>query len=208
MYVEHSLAGTRLGTSGSVTFGFDWTPPAIDVGKITIYVVANAANGNNQDDSGDHIYTATWLPDCGRHDAAAHTAVVERRHLRGGNRSGLVGNDPGQESHRRRTAIRPVRARLPYMDFDRFHQGTPTSLDDVSVSIGGKAAFVYLHQPHEINVQAPDINAGDVAVTVRNANGVSNSVTVTAADFAPGFFRQGNMRSRPTRTARCVARHR
>jgi hypothetical protein len=28
MYVEHTLAGTRLGTTGSITFQFDWTPPA------------------------------------------------------------------------------------------------------------------------------------------------------------------------------------
>src|SRR5947209_12042673 len=60
MYVEHTLTGTRNGTTGSVTFAFDWKAPATDVGPVTVYIAANAANGNNNDDSGDHIYTATF----------------------------------------------------------------------------------------------------------------------------------------------------
>src|SRR4051794_30489713 len=54
MYIDHTNAGTRLGTTGSITFGFDWKAPATDVGPVTVYVAANAANGNNQDDTGDH----------------------------------------------------------------------------------------------------------------------------------------------------------
>jgi hypothetical protein len=60
MYVEHTTAGARLGTTGSITFQFDWTPPATDVGPVSVYIAANAANGNNQDDAGDHIYTASF----------------------------------------------------------------------------------------------------------------------------------------------------
>jgi len=56
-YIEHTLSGTRLGAKSPVTFAFDWTPPASDVGSIAIYVAANAANGDGNT-TGDHIYTA------------------------------------------------------------------------------------------------------------------------------------------------------
>ncbi len=58
IYVEQTATGARLGTTGSVTFLFDWKAPAESVGHINVYIAANAANGNNLDDSGDHIYTA------------------------------------------------------------------------------------------------------------------------------------------------------
>jgi hypothetical protein len=46
-YIEQTATGSRLGTTGSASFEFDWTPPASDVGQIVIYVAGNAANGNN-----------------------------------------------------------------------------------------------------------------------------------------------------------------
>src|SRR4051794_19789608 len=49
-FLEHN----RPLSSGTISIL--WTAPATDVGPITVYVAANAANGNN-DDSGDHIYT-------------------------------------------------------------------------------------------------------------------------------------------------------
>ena len=54
-YVEHTLAGTRLGTKSPVSFQFDWTPPATAAGNITIYVAGNATNGDNSV-LGDHPY--------------------------------------------------------------------------------------------------------------------------------------------------------
>src|SRR6266851_5353246 len=57
-FITHTLAGTRLGTTNSATFEFDWTPPSTDVGKVTLYAAGNAANGNGQD-TGDHIYTTS-----------------------------------------------------------------------------------------------------------------------------------------------------
>src|SRR6185369_12343882 len=70
-------AGTRLGTTTSASFEFDWTPPATDVGTVNIYIAANAANGNNQDDSGDHIYTASYtLAPAAAGSAPSISAVV------------------------------------------------------------------------------------------------------------------------------------
>jgi uncharacterized protein (TIGR03437 family) len=179
-YVEQTLSGTRLGTTGSVTFAFDWTPPATDVGKVTLYVAANAANGNNQDDSGDHVYTATYSLTAAS-AAPAISAVVNGATFAAGIEAGSWVTIQGTKLT---TSTRTWTS-------SDFVNGTPTSLDGVSVSIGGKAAYVYYISPTQINVQAPDIGVDNVAVTVTNANGTSNSMTATASAFAPGFFQTG-----------------
>ena len=57
-FIEHTLAGTRAGTTGGASFQFDWTPPAAGAGNVVLYVAANAANGDG-DLTGDHIYTSS-----------------------------------------------------------------------------------------------------------------------------------------------------
>jgi uncharacterized protein (TIGR03437 family) len=65
----------------------------------------------------------------------------------------------------------------------------PTSLDNVSVKINGKSAYVYYISPTQINVQAPDDTAsGTVGVTVTTAMGASPAVTATLAAVSPTFF--------------------
>jgi uncharacterized protein (TIGR03437 family) len=65
----------------------------------------------------------------------------------------------------------------------------PTSLDGVSVTINGKAAFVYYISPTQINVQAPSDDAlGPVNVAVTN-NGVAGApATAQLQAVAPAFF--------------------
>jgi uncharacterized protein (TIGR03437 family) len=52
-------------------------------------------------------------------------------------------------------------------------------------------AYVYYISLTQINVQAPDLGTGSVSVTVTNANGTSNAMSVTADGFAPAFFEAG-----------------
>jgi hypothetical protein len=56
-FATHTSVGTRRGTTGSVRFELDWTPPA-EPGPVTFYAAGNAANGNASSD-GDLIYTAS-----------------------------------------------------------------------------------------------------------------------------------------------------
>ena len=51
----------------------------------------------------------------------------------------------------------------------------PTSLDGVSVTMGGKAAYIYYISPGQLNVLAPDVPAGPVTVTVTTPGGTSAS---------------------------------
>ena len=75
----------------------------------------------------------------------------------------------------------------------------PTSLDGVSVTIGGKAAYVYFISPGQINVLAPDISAGPVSVTVTTAGGTSATYTATASQYGPAFFEWPNNQPVATR---------
>jgi len=63
----------------------------------------------------------------------------------------------------------------------------PQSLNGTSVTIDGKAAYLWFVGPGQINLQAPDDTArGSVPVVVTTAAGSYNS-TVTLAQFAPSF---------------------
>ena len=65
----------------------------------------------------------------------------------------------------------------------------PTALDGVSVTIGGKPAFVYYISPTQINVQAPsDAATGAVSVVVTNNGTASAPATAQLQAAAPAFF--------------------
>jgi uncharacterized protein (TIGR03437 family) len=63
----------------------------------------------------------------------------------------------------------------------------PTTLGGTSVTIDGKAAYLWYVSPTQINLQVPDDDAtGSVPVAVTTPNGSASS-TVTLAQFAPAF---------------------
>jgi uncharacterized protein (TIGR03437 family) len=76
----------------------------------------------------------------------------------------------------------------------------PTSLDGVSVSVGGQPAFVYYVSPSQVNVVAPNVSPGPAAVTVTTAAGTSAPVTVNVAATAPAFFLWPGSQAVATRT--------
>jgi len=64
----------------------------------------------------------------------------------------------------------------------------PTTLDGVSVSIGGNPAYVEYVSPTQINVLAPNVAPGSALVTVTTAEGTTPAATATAQQFSPAFF--------------------
>jgi uncharacterized protein (TIGR03437 family) len=64
----------------------------------------------------------------------------------------------------------------------------PSSLDGVSVTMGGKPAYVYFVSPGQLNVLAPDIAAGPVTVTVTTPGGTGTSFASNASLYGPAFF--------------------
>jgi uncharacterized protein (TIGR03437 family) len=68
----------------------------------------------------------------------------------------------------------------------------PTSLLGVSVTINGRAAFVYYVSPTQINVLAPqDTTIGPVQVVVTNRSVPSLPATARLQSAAPAFFQYG-----------------
>jgi uncharacterized protein (TIGR03437 family) len=65
----------------------------------------------------------------------------------------------------------------------------PTSLDNTSVTIDGKRAFVYYISPTQLNVQAPtDSATGSVAVVVTNNGLTSTPYSAQISTYSPAFF--------------------
>jgi uncharacterized protein (TIGR03437 family) len=64
----------------------------------------------------------------------------------------------------------------------------PTNVDNVTVSVGGKPAYLYYVSPAQINMVAPDVPARPTQVTVSTPSGTSSTFIVTAAQFGPAFF--------------------
>jgi hypothetical protein len=92
-----------------------------------VYLAANAANGNGQDDSGDHIYTASFTLTPASSNAPTITGAV--------NGAGFAnGIEAGSWAMIQRTNLS---ATTRAWTADEFANGTPTSLDGVSVSMGG-----------------------------------------------------------------------
>lgn len=68
----------------------------------------------------------------------------------------------------------------------------PTTLQEVSVTIDGKPAYVEYISPTQINVLAPDdANTGNVSVQVTTNQLQSNTITGQKRQFAPAFFTMG-----------------
>lgn len=79
------------------------------------------------------------------------------------------------------------------------HYPLPTLLDGVSVTIGGKPAYIYYISSGQLNVLAPDIAAGPVMVTVTAPGGTSASFSSTASTYGPAFFLWPNSQAVATR---------
>jgi uncharacterized protein (TIGR03437 family) len=64
----------------------------------------------------------------------------------------------------------------------------PTTVDGVSVTVGGQSAYVYYISAGQINFIVPDVPAGPQPVVVTNAAGASAAFTATVNTFGPAFF--------------------
>lgn len=182
-YIEHSLAGysSSRGVTGSYTFNFNWTPPATNVGNITLFVAGNAANGNGSE-SGDHIYSKSYTLAPASPTTPAITGVVN-----GG--SFQTGISPNSWITIQGTNLSTSTGTW---DNSISNGALPTSLDDVHVSVDGQPAYIAYVSPGQINAIAPNAGTGSVSVTVTNSNGTSTAATAVSQAEQPAFFQWGN----------------
>jgi uncharacterized protein (TIGR03437 family) len=183
-YIEHTQAGSRLGSTGAASFEFDWTPPSANAGNLVIYVAALAANGDGTR-NGDHSYSAryTVTPDSAGPaplPAISTGGVVSAASYQPGISAGswvsilganLAGNTRGWRAS------------------DFAGGALPTQLDGVSVRINGKPAYISFISPAQINALAPaDSALGPVPVEVTYNGATSPAGTAQLQTVSPGFF--------------------
>jgi len=186
-YIEHNDAG-YLHTMGlgSGTYQFDWTPPATNVGNITIYVAGNAGVGGQPNANGDHIYATTFTLTPA---AAGNLPTISP--------AGVTANATGLPLIGPNAYVNILGSNLSSVtDVWTSHIANntlPTQLDGVSVTIGGMMTYVQYVSPTQIQVLTPpNLGFGPVAVQVTNSAGTSTTAVVTSQQYAPGFFLWAN----------------
>lgn len=200
-FIEHDYpTNSQVGTT---PYTFTWTPPATNVGNVHFYVAGNSVNGNLKSDSGDHVYTASYvmtptLPPfaCTNTTAPVITSIDSASgygayaYFTSGTWLEIKGTnlaDPADP----RLSLATNPGQWTGGDFTGLN--APTTLDGVSVSINGKPAYVWYLSPGQLNVQAPqDTAIGNVAITVTNCNATSPPVMFTRRSLAPGFLAPSN----------------
>jgi uncharacterized protein (TIGR03437 family) len=179
-FITHTLSGTRLGTTSSATFEFDWTPPAADVGKVTLYAAGNAANGNTQE-TGDHIYTTSidLTP-----AAVVATPVITSVQNAAGPQAGIAQNSWIIISGKNLSSTT-----RPWTTDEIAAGQLPASVDNVTVTVNGKPAFVQYVSPTQIDALTPSDDAlGPVEIRVAAGGQTSDAATVNLQPFAPALF--------------------
>src|SRR5262249_20355996 len=157
-----------------------------DSGTITIYVAANAANGD-RNNTGDHIYTTklqltpaatTVNKPAIKSDGVAAAA--------GFNKS--AGISPGTWVEIFGSNLSAGTRVWQGSDFNGLQ--APAGLDDVTVTIGGVKAYVDFISPLQVNIQVPEgITIGtNVPLVVKNSQGESDPFPLTTTDLAPALL--------------------
>ncbi len=184
-FITHTMQGTRNGTTGGVDFELDWTPPSTDVGPVTLYAAGNAANGNGQN-SGDRIYTAKLEVAPAAGGAAPKPAISSERGVASAAAT-LAGLAPNSWFAITGTNLASV---TRSWTAEEIASGKlPDKLENVSVTVNGKAAFVNSVSPVRVVALAPADDArGDVEVVLSSGDQKADTVTAKLAAFAPALF--------------------
>jgi uncharacterized protein (TIGR03437 family) len=187
-FIEHNRPfGTNI-------INVTWTAPSSDVGPVTIYVAANAANGNN-DDTGDHIYT-TRLQLTPASPVTNNNPVIKDGGVTGlSGYSPNAGASPGTWLEIAGSNLATTTRTWQPSDFDG--NKAPTSLDGVSVTIGDKNAYIKSVDGAKVIVQVPDgIPIGDgVPLVLMNANGQTAPYVLHTSDLAPALMAPANLKA-------------
>ncbi len=182
--IESAQHSTPL-RAPSNSWTVQWDPPATAQGNVVIYVAGNGANLNGQE-SGDRIFTNSYTLTPATGGGAPKPTISDGGIVTAGAFGASRTVAPGSwiEIYGTNFAAAPG-------DWGQGFQGNnaPTTTNGASVTIGGKAAFMWIVNPGQLNVQVPgDIGVGPTAVIVKNAAGESNALSVTVAARSPGLL--------------------
>ncbi len=179
-FLEHNRAFSTN------TVNISWTAPAEAAGGITIYVAANAAN-NNANDTGDHIYTTSLkLTPAG--SGAPKPQITSGGVVSAGAFKAIDSAAPGGWIEVFGTNLASTTRGWASSDFSG--SVAPTSLDGLTVTVGGRSAYVAFVSPTQVNALVPDgvpIGSG-VPVVVKSGGAESDPAPLNTADVAPAIL--------------------
>jgi uncharacterized protein (TIGR03437 family) len=167
-----------------------WTPPATNVGNVTLYVAGNAsasANALAPNVTTGHIYTSniTLTP------AAASTGPVPAISAGGvvsaGNFGAFTSAAPGSWIEIYGTNLAASSYSWAGSDFNG--SAAPTTINGVKVTVGGQLCYVSYTSTGQIDAQIPaNVSPGPQPLIVTNANGSSAAYTLTINSLQPGLL--------------------
>ncbi len=182
-YLGHNITPKTEGT-----FDFEWLPPSTDVGKIMMYVAADADNGNlGRTGSRIHLKTIEVDPAA----APGVPTILEDGAVQSNTFSADQGFSPNTFGSVFGTDFTQVT-----LDWaDAFVDGVgPTTLGGVRVLYNGEPAFISFvgdrgAAADQINFVVPDSDAvGMVTIEVETAGGRSAPAMVMGQTLSPTFF--------------------
>jgi uncharacterized protein (TIGR03437 family) len=176
----NGIIATVAGGPNTAPNEVDGGPPTgVNVGALDVAV---DSSGNLYIYGGNRVYKVTGLPTGGTTPPAAPAISA----------NGVVNGASFQPGVAANSWVTIQGTNLAAQTDDWSHSivngALPTMLDGVSVTIGGKPAYIYFISPGQLNVLAPDVPAGPVTVTVTTAGGTSASFATTASAYGPAFF--------------------
>ena len=181
--IEHTTAGWQnsISSKGSYTYTFNWTPPATNVGNVTMYVAANCGTGAALV-SPTHVYLASMALTPAAPTGPAISNVLDAASAR----SGVV---PGSWV----AIYGSTLANVPSPGYsitsaDLNGNSLPTTVKGVSVNFGTLPAAISYIGSTQINAQVPSGVSGTVPVVVTNNGSVSASFNATVVSAAPAMF--------------------
>ncbi|MGA7235432.1 MAG: choice-of-anchor V domain-containing protein [Bryobacteraceae bacterium] len=192
-YIEQTGTQTGPGYSNSIahglpyTYSFTWTPPATNVGNITIYVAGNAANGDLTS-NGDHIYSTkyTLTPSAGGGGSAP--AIMSGGIVSASAFGGFSAATAGSWLEIYGTNVGPSTA-YTWAGSDFNGNNAPTELQGVSLTVNGVNAFIDYVSATQVNAQVPaGVGTGPATMILTNSNGTSAPYTLTLNALEPGLL--------------------
>ncbi len=184
-WMTHTSAGTRRGTTGPVTFEFNWTAPATNMGEVIFYAAANAADNDGAPSAGDKIYS-TQLHVSAANATPTPTLRADQPVLQTWSANATL--SPGSWIELYGANLSAVNRQWADADFSGGN--APTQLDGVGVLIDEVPAFISYVSPTQINAQVPNINtSGSATVVVTGPGGVRSApVNVPRAAVTPALL--------------------
>jgi uncharacterized protein (TIGR03437 family) len=188
-YIEHSLTGfTNSVNHMPYTFSFTWTPPATNVGNLTIYVAGNAGVGNPPSQNGDHVYSTKYTLTPSTSTGGSTPQITAGGIVSASAFGGFSAATAGSWIEIYGTNLGPTTA-YTWAGTDFTGNNAPTRLQSVTVTVNGINAYPDYVSATQVNVQVPGgVGTGPATVILTTPNGSSAPYTLNLNAIQPGLL--------------------